>query len=255
VKHGRIEAFVVGEGDPPGIIHNRMSEKVWRELVYPSRKKTSVDKERTMKHDPWAEFRASPYRLSDPKAPTVIGIKASAFKGAMRSAALDLPGTKKAQIGRLVWVEGDYLPVYGVPQISAMPVRNSDMNHTPDIRFRAIQPEWACRFTVKFVEPIIRAQTVIRLLAAAGLYIGVGDGRNEKGAMHFGGWRMVEPTDAEFARIVKNGGRAPQLAAMDHPEPYDEETADILSWFDEEVERRQVRGQAAPTAPQPASVS
>ena len=234
-----------------------MSEKVWHELVYPSRKKTTVDKERTMKHDPWAEFRASPYTDSPtPQRRRSSGSRPRRSSGAMRSAALDLPGTKKAQIGRLVWVEGDLLPVYGIPQISAMPVRNSDMNHTPDIRFRldstgvgvSVHGQ-VCRADHPRADgdPVCWLRRVCTSASATAC--------NEKGAMHFGGWRMVEPTDAEFARIVKSGGRAAQLAALDHPEPYDEETADILSWFDEEVERRQVRGQAAPTAPQPASVS
>lgn len=42
----------------------------------------------------------------------------TSFKGAIRSAALDMPGAKKAQIGRLTYIAGDFVGIYGVPKLA-----------------------------------------------------------------------------------------------------------------------------------------
>lgn len=238
--HGYIDVCMVGT--VPGMLHNRPSEKTRRQLLLPPRKKNAAERATTLKHDPLEEFRASPYRLSDPEAPTLLAHKGAAFHKAMMAAALDLPSTKKAVIGRLTWVEGDYVPIYGIPQIHSDIVRSSDIARTPDVRFRAITPAWACRLRVTYVKPLMQSQAVVRLLAAAGLYIGVGDGRQEKGALHHGGWRLVEADDPTFTRILAEGGREAQTLAMESPVPYDDETAELLGWFDAEIRRREMRG-------------
>src|SRR4051812_42517339 len=96
------------------LILNRMSQKVWQELLAPKGKKTATEKASSLKHDPIKEFRDSPYRMLNENSPTILAGLATWFKGAMGTAALDTPGAKKAQIGRLVYVEGDdgmYVPV------------------------------------------------------------------------------------------------------------------------------------------------
>ena len=241
VSRGRIEACVIGTSP---YVCNRMSEKAKRTLLLPSRKKNAVEKQTTLKHDPIQEFRDSPYVFREADAPTLLGFKKLSFKKAMAAAALDLPGTKKAEIGRRVWVADGLLHIYGVPQIYSTVVRMPDMNRTPDIRTRAILPKWAARVEVEFVQPLVTAQAVVRLLAAAGLFIGVGDGRNEKGTMSSGMWELVEPTDPTFLEIVENGGRAAQVEAMENPVAYDDETAELLAWFEVEVKRRQLQGVA-----------
>lgn len=241
VETGTLEVCVLGTSP---IVLNRMSEKAARELLMPRGKKNAAEKAVTLKHDPMAEYRASPYRLIDDAAPTLLAFPAAGFKGAMASAALDLPGTKKAQIGRLTWVTGDRVPLYGVPQLFMAVVRSADMNRTPDIRTRAIIPEWACRLTITFVKPLMRANAVANLLAAGGMYIGVGDGRNEKGKLSYGQFTLVDRDDPKFIEIVKGGGRAAQAAAMEAPQCYDDETASLLGWFDEELAKRSQRGVA-----------
>jgi hypothetical protein len=117
------------------------------------------------------------------------------------------------------------------------------MNRTPDVRTRARLPEWACRLHVTFAEPLIKAQALVNLLASAGLTIGVGDGRQEKGSgMHCGNFRIVDENDADFKRIVKEGGRKAQQTALDFPVAYDDETLELLTWFDVELERRRKAG-------------
>lgn len=235
VQRGEIEFCVLGSTP---LICNRMSEKVKRELLMPAGKKTAADKASNLKHNPMEEFRASPYTLNDEGSPTLLALMSSAFKGALRTAALDMPGAKKAQIGRLTWVEGMYTPVYGIPQLFMSVTRSADMNKTPDVRTRAIIPEWACRVTISFVKPILREQVVANLFAAAGITMGVGDWRTEKGAGNFGQFRLVSRDDKDFLRIVKAGGRRAQSEAMKAPQCYDTETEEMLSWFDAEAKRR-----------------
>jgi hypothetical protein len=219
-----------------------MSEKAKHELLMPKGKKTATEKALSLKHMPIDEYRASAYTLKD--GPALLALMSTAFKGALRSAALDMPGAKKAQIGRLTYIEGDYVGIFGVPKLFMAIVRSADMNRTPDVRTRAIVPAWACSLRVTFVQPLIRAQAVANLLAAAGITIGVGDGRPEKGAMSYGQFRIADRDDPEFKRILKDGGRKAQQAGLDNPEPYDEETRELLTWFDDERAKRQLKGVA-----------
>lgn len=203
----------------------------------------SLDKATSLKHDPRAEFQASPYRLTG--GPTLLGIPSTAFKGAMMTAALDLPGVQRTQVGRLVYVNNDYVHIYGVPELYMAPVRMADIKRTPDIRTRAIIPKWACKLSVTFTKPLMREQMVLRLLAAAGIVSGVGDGRQEKGTYNFGLFKIVAANDPEFLTIVKNGGTKAQTEAMRAPACYDNETAELLSWYDSELKTRRDKGVAA----------
>lgn len=226
------------------IILNRLSEKAKHELLMPRGKKNAAERATTFKHIPVDEFRASAHRLSDDRQPTLLAIPATAFKGSIRTAALDMPGAKKAQIGRLTYVEGDYVGIYGVPRLLMSAVRSADMNKTPDIRTRVIVPEWACIVRVTHVQPLIRAQAVANLLAAAGITVGVGDWRPEKGGGSYGQFRIVPENDPQFLSIIKSGGRAAQVDGMDNPVAYDDESTDLLSWFEVERKRRSLHGVA-----------
>lgn len=142
------------------IILNRMSEKVRHELLLPKGRKTAADKAGSLKHDPLSEFRSSPYTNED-SGPTFLQLLSSMFKKAMMTAALDIPGARKSQIGRLVYVEGDRVDLYGTPQIFLSVTRSADMNRTPDIRSRAILPRWAAIIRIAFVKPIINETSVL----------------------------------------------------------------------------------------------
>lgn len=235
ITKGRITFCVLGESP---LICNRMSEKVMRELLMPKGKKTQVEKASSLKHEPLEEFRASPYVARDGEGETHLKALATWFKGAAKSAALDIPGANKTQIGRLVHVEGERLDLYGVPQVLCAVTRSADMNKTPDVRTRAILPEWACRITVTFNVPILREQSVVNLMAAAGVTQGIGDWRTGKGSGTYGQFRLVSDDDPDFQRIIATGGRAAQIAAMDDPVSYDQETDDLLAWFGIESKRR-----------------
>ena len=234
IQQGVVEFCLLGSSP---LIFNRMAEKAKRELLMPKGRKTAADRAQSLKHVPMDEYRASVYRTVGDSEPTRLVFPSPGFKGAMATAALDLPGAKKSEIGRLSYVEGLSVNVFGVPQIFMSVVRSADMNKTPDIRTRAILPEWACRIRVRFVMPRLREQTVANLLAAAGVTVGVGDFRQEKGKGSFGQFALVNADDPAFQRIVAEQGREAQDAALVDPVPYDADTEELLSWFSAEVVR------------------
>lgn len=235
VRKEHMSVSVVGTSP---IILNRMSEKAKQDLLIGTKKKNKAEKESQAKHYPIAEYRESPYCIEAEDAPTYLGIMATAFKGAMKTAALDLPGSSKAQIGRLVYVEGDLVTLYGVPQIHLSVTRSADINKTPDVRSRAIIPKWAATITISFVTPIMKPKAVLNLLAAGGITSGVGDWRVEKGKGDYGQFRIANEEDLELKEIIATGGRDAQIAAIDEPKPYDLETKKLLAWYDEEYVRR-----------------
>lgn len=241
VQKGFVDCYVVGTSP---LILNRMSEKAKHELLMPRGRKTATEKATTLKHSPVDEYRASASTIRDASSPTYLSILSTAFKGAIRTAALDMPGAKKAQIGRLTYIEGDYVGIYGVPKLFMSVTRSSDMNRTPDVRTRAIVPRWAGLVRVSFVQPLIRAQAVVNLLASAGITVGVGDWRPEKGAGSYGQFRVAGQDDPEFLEIVAEGSRQAQIDALETPVCYDEDTADLMKWYEEELGRRQLRGVA-----------
>lgn len=235
VQTGRMDFCVLGTSP---LILNRMAMKAWHELLAPKGRKTAADRATSLKHDPVSEFRDSPYTIADPACPTLLGVMPTSFKKAMATAALDIPGAKKSQIGRLVYIHGEMQPVFGIPKVFMAITRSADINRTPDVRTRAILPEWACKLSVQFTKPILREQSIANLLAAAGIQSGIGDWRQEKGSASYGSFKLVSADDPDFLRITSSMGRQAQREAMDEPEAYNEETAEMLSWFNVEMKRR-----------------
>jgi len=229
VKRGRIQFMVRGESP---LICNAMSAKAKQELLFPAKKKSRSEKESSLKHNPLEEFRASMYYARSPESPTRIVVKATAFKGALMSAALD------SQIGRLAYVEGDEVPVYGVPELLMSVTRSADINKTPDVRTRAIIPQWACIISVQFTKPILKEQAIVNLMAAAGITQGIGDWRVQKGSGNYGQFALTEPSDKAFAEIIRTGGIEAQDAAIANPICYDSETEKLVAWFEDQVRIR-----------------
>jgi len=234
IKQGRLVCNVLGTSP---LVLNAMSNKVKRGLLSPS-KKNAAEKASTLKHNPEDEFRESAYRATEKDAPTRILFPSVAFKAALADAAKDIPGAAKAQVGRLTYVNGDYVSVYGVPQLWMAVTRSADMNRTPDIRTRAILPQWACQISITYIATILKEITVGRLLAAAGIMRGVGDGRPEKGKLSYGQFELVAADDKRFLALTKNAGRVAQDAAFANPVPYDNESAELLGWWKAEAVRR-----------------
>jgi hypothetical protein len=235
VQRGVIEFLILG--DSP-FISNAMSAHVRQELLFPSQKKNSAEKASTLKHDPFAEFRRSMYTDLSDTAETRIVMPSTSFKKSLMGAALDLPGVQKTQVGRLTYVNGSNVSIYGIPKIMLAVVRNSDINRTPDVRSRAIIEQWAAKVSITYTKPLIKESAIVNLLAAAGMTQGIGDWRIQKGSGNYGAFSLVGADNNDFQRIVKTGGREAQDAAIFSPESFDSETDELLSWYSAEVKRR-----------------
>lgn len=229
------------------MIMNRFSLKAWQELLFPAKKANRAEKEQSLKHDPLAEFRGALYLNRNSKSPARFHVPNGMFHGALASAALDIPGATKSKIERLTKIVDVNIDLFGVPHLFMAMVRNSDINRTPDVRTRPIFPEWACRVTVRYVKNILTQRTVASLLGAAGHIIGIGDWRGEKGGP-YGSFRLAAENDAEFKAIIGKQGAKAQQAAYDNPIYFDEDTAELMGWFQAELVRRE-RKASAPEVP------
>lgn len=220
------------------IILNALSDEAKKELLYPGGPKSKAEKASKPKHDPIAEFRASIHQIKDGKAPTLIAIPAVAPKLAMAAAAMDVGNSSKSQIGRLTYVVGDLIGVYGLPKIFMKWVRPN--NAAPDIRTRCIIEFWAAMVEIRFLSPPLKEQAVASLFTAGGFINGVGDWRSQKGKGNYGSFEMMvdkPETRKQIAHILKFGRRE-QIAAMKAAAPYDDETSELLSWFMAEAKAR-----------------
>lgn len=217
-------------GETPLVLHS-MSLKSRQMLIDPPPKKNAAERASTQKHEPFEEFRDAAYQFTTDDQPTRLYMPGAAFHSAMASAAIDMVGAKKAQIGRLTNVMEEMVCVWGVPKIICLTVRSADMKRTPDIHTLPILPNWCAKFTVEFVASLVKPASIGNLMGAAGKIIGVGDGRPEKGKLSFGKFRLVAENDPEFLSIQKFGGRKLQDAALANPAYYNLETERLLTWF------------------------
>jgi hypothetical protein len=233
-------------GDTP-IVLNRLSEKAKQMLLLPRRKSNRAGLEQTLKHNPIEEYRASVYSNKMPDAPTRILLPGGSFKRSLADAALDMPGAAKATIGRLTTVRETMIDLYGVPSLMMAVVRQAGIVKSPDIRTRAVIKDWACRITVRYVSSVISQDDVTNLLAAAGVIIGVGDWRPQKGAGSYGMFRLCNDEDPDYRNIVRTGGREAQDAALNAEEPafFDADSEDLFVWYAKEVAKRAAEPESA----------
>jgi hypothetical protein len=219
------------------LYQNRMPAKVQQGLLVGTRKKTKVERIE-IKHNPLSEYQSSMEIVS--AGPTALGVRVTAVKAAMCTAALETPGLTKSSTQRLLFMPGDYFALYGTPQLKLDVVRSADINRTPDVRSRAYLPKWGAEVEIQYIVPQLSLTSVVTLLSNAGILVGVGDFRQEKGKGAYGSFRVIGSGehDDEWEDLVRNHGRAPQLAAIENPEFADRDTSDLMDFYEQEVGRR-----------------
>jgi hypothetical protein len=238
LERGEIEVFLIGTSP---ILLNRLSEKARHELLLPKGRKTETEKKTSLKHDPLEEYRASCYRDKDPKGPTEIQLVACSIKHAMASVALDMPTSlEKTKLERLITAPEERIALYGVPMLHMDAVKQSGKTRAPDIRTRAIIPHWACHLRIQYLMPILNEKETVKLLQLAGFIRGIGEKRPGKGAGNFGTWEAVKSSDPKYLAIMKNGGRKAQLAALETPDFYDQESRELFEWYNETTKARNI---------------
>lgn len=234
LRRGTTRLRIIGQTP---MFQNRMAAKAKQQLLVGGRKKSKADRV-VIKHDPYGEFRDSAEVLIG--GPTALGLKVVAVKGAMAMAALETPGLTKTSAQKLLFMPGDHAPLYGTPQLRMDVVRSADINKTPDIRTRCFLPKWGAEIEIQFIIPQLSVMSVVTLLCNAGVLVGVGDYRQEKGKGAFGSFRVLGEgdDDNEWNDLVSNHGRAAQEAALANPEFADTDTADLMAFYESEVTRR-----------------
>ena len=235
LKQGRVTLRMIGTTP---LYFNAMSAKAKRTLLIGGGKKTSAEK-KELKHDPEQEFRDSVYR--QPEGPTLLGFPAPGVKGAMATAALETPGVTKTSVQRLIFLPQQRINIWGKPLLKMDVVRSADMNKTPDVRTRAFLPRWCAEVDIAFVTPTLSVHSVVSLLANAGVIVGVGDFRQEKGRGSYGTFAVAGEDLGDWSDYwaeVTAEGRAVQEAAMAEPEFADEETEELMAMLDDERLRR-----------------
>jgi hypothetical protein len=234
LRRGIVKLRIIGQTP---MFQNRMAAKAKQQLLVGGRKKTAADRAQ-IKHHPVAEFRDSLERMRE--GPTALGLRVVAMKAAMCTAALETSGITKTSAQRLLFMPGDLAALYGVPQLRMDVVRSADINRTPDVRTRAFLPKWGSEIEIHHVLPQLPVASVVTLACNAGVLVGLGDFRQEKGKGAFGSFRVItaDMQDDEWDDLVASHGRDAQLAAIDSPEYADEDTAELMEYFFGEEKRR-----------------
>lgn len=234
LRRGIVRLRIIGETP---MFQNRMAAKAKQQLLVGGRKKTAADRAQ-IKHHPVVEFRDSMERIGH--GPTALGLRVVAMKAAMCTAALETAGITKTSAQRLLFMPGDLTSLYGVPQLRMDVVRSADINRTPDVRTRAFLPKWGAEIEIHHVLPQLPVSSVVTLACNAGVLVGLGDFRQEKGKGAFGSFRVItaDMQDDEWDDLVANHGREAQQQAIDEPDYADEDTAELMEYFHGEQKRR-----------------
>ena len=218
---------------------NSMSAKAKRDLLLGSKRKTSAEKQ-LIKHNPVEEFREAMTIIEREDFDSLLQFSALGIKSAMATAALEVPGVTKTKANRLIFVPGEYIPIYGIPRIYMNVMRSADMNRTPDIRTRAIVWPWATLVSLDFATPAFNRTSIATLAHNAGTLIGLGDSRQEKGKGSFGTFRVASADELDKLKEDLGGSDLVRLQreAIETPVPYDSEAENYLRMFEEEVASR-----------------
>jgi len=236
LKQGRVTLKLIGTTP---FYFNAMSAKAKRSLLIGGGKKTAAEK-KEIKHNPEEEFRDSIYRM--PKGETLLGFPAPGVKGAMATAALETPGVTKSSVQRLIFLPEQKIKMWGKPFLKMDVVRSADMNKTPDIRTRAFLPRWCAEVDIAFVQPTLSTHAIVSLLQNAGVVVGIGDFRQEKGRGSYGTFSVAGDDLGDWQGYwdeVTQEGRDVQQYAMENPEFADDDTLELMNLLEEERQRRE----------------
>jgi hypothetical protein len=183
-------------GTAPLIVH-KFSEKARRQMLDNAQGRKTPRQPK----DPQAEYEASFYRIKG----SGYGFPVIAFKaatvGAARFYGKDVTMTALKQS---IFFAGDpgedgqmLAPITGEPHMREDPVTVGRGGH--DLRYRPEFPEWASTLTITYVTSALTRNSVLSLIDAGGLGIGVGEWRPEKDGS-FGTYRIDPSREVEITQ-------------------------------------------------------
>lgn len=180
-------------GTMPLIVH-KFSTKAKRRMLGDQQGRKKVKEVR----DPEAEYEAAFYRTKDGYGFPVTAFKAATI-GAARFYGKDVSMTALRQF---LFMHGELsendpqalVPIYGEPRMREDVVRLGGPSRSADLRYRPEFPEWSTTLVVTYVTSSLSRESVLSLIDAGGLGIGVGEWRPERRG-EFGTYQ-IDPTRA-----------------------------------------------------------
>lgn len=178
-------------GTMPLIVHN-FSEKSKRQMLDAQQGRKSPKVTR----DPQAEYEAAFYRTKSGYGFPVTAFKAATV-GAARFYGKDV---KMTELRQFIFMRGEIsdsdpqalVEITGEPRMRENVVRLGGIGRSADLRYRPEFREWSTVLEVTYVKSSLSRDSVLSLIDAGGLGIGVGEWRPE----HRGefGTYMVDPS-------------------------------------------------------------
>lgn len=171
-------------GTAPLIVHN-FSEKSRRQMLEAQQGKKKVKEVR----DPRAEYEAAFYRIAREDGTEGYGFPVTAFKAATTGAArfydksITMTALRQFMFMRGVITKADaqmLVEIVGEPEMREDVVRLGGPSRSADLRYRPMFPEWSTTLTVTYVKSSIDRNSILSLIDAGGMGIGVGEWRPEK---------------------------------------------------------------------------
>lgn len=170
-------------GTSPLIVHN-FSDKSKRQMLEAQQGKKRIKEIR----DPQAEYLAAFYRISDESGER-YGFPVTAFKAATIGAArfygksVSMTSLRQFMFFRGVLTNGDpqqLVEIDGEPRMREDVVRLAGPSRSADLRYRPEFPEWSATLTITYVTSALARSSVLSLIDAGGMGVGVGEWRPER---------------------------------------------------------------------------
>lgn len=185
-------------GTMPLIVHN-FSAKAKRQMLDAQQGRKSPKEVR----DPQAEFDAAFYRTKDGYGFPVTAFKAATV-GAARFYGKDVSMT---QLRQVIFMRGEIsdkdpqalVVIDGEPRMREDVVRLGGPSRSADLRYRPEFPEWSTVLEVTYVKSSLTRDSVLSLIDAGGMGIGVGEWRPEKRG-EFGTYQVDASREVEVLR-------------------------------------------------------
>jgi hypothetical protein len=183
-------------GIAPLIVH-KWSDKAKRQMLDAQQGRKTPKQIR----DPQADYESSLYRTKDGYGFPVLAFKAATV-GAARFFGKSVKMTELRQFLFMTGVLSDdgttiLAPVFGEPKMREDMVRVG-MGGT-DLRYRGEFPEWTALLTVTYVTTALDRGSVLSLIDAGGMGVGVGEWRPEKRGQN-GTYQIDESREVEVVK-------------------------------------------------------
>lgn len=182
-------------GTTPLIVH-RFAEKAKRQMLDNMQGRKSPKEAK----DPEAEYQASLYRIND----GTYGFPVIGFKAATIGACRFYSGVTMTALKQFLFLRGE--PGDGGQQMARIegePAMREDVVRVnrggADLRYRAIFEKWSTTLNVTYVTSVLTRQSVLSLIDAGGMGVGVGEWRPEKDG-DFGTYRIDPDREVEVIR-------------------------------------------------------